>query len=280
MLHYTQKTMTEKITFSFGKNWQQYLKESFNKKNVQLAKKSIKNFLRVKNLKGKTFLDIGCGSGLFSLSAYELGAKNIISFDVDPYSVKCCTYLRSKRSNPKNWQIYRGSILDNKFLSRIPKADIVYSWGVLHHTGRMWIAIENAAKKVKKGGYFYFTIYNKKPGLRGSKNQLKLKRLYNQSPHLFKKFLEWSLWGSFITKNLLFFRNPFKIIKNIENSTFARGMTFKSGVTDWLGGLPYEFATPQEIFDFCNKKLKLQLINVHIVDETNALGNNHFLFKK
>lgn len=277
MLYYTQKAMTEKITFSFGKNWQQYLKDSFNKKNVQLAKESIKNFLGVKNLKGKTFLDIGCGSGLFSLSAYELGAKNIISFDVDSYSVKCCNYLKSKVLNPKNWEIYHGSVLNKNFLSKLPKADIVYSWGVLHHTGNMWEAIENASSRVKDNGLFYFTIYNKKLGLRGSQNQLKLKKFYNRLPKILKKYLEYVLLSSFFIKNIIFFKNPFKIMKENES---RRGMSFRIDIIDWLGGLPYEFATAQEIFDFCNKKLKLQLVNMYLVNETNALGNNHFLFKK
>ncbi|MEK6948743.1 MAG: class I SAM-dependent methyltransferase [Nanoarchaeota archaeon] len=272
--------MTKKITFSFGKNWQRYLKEAYNEKNVQLAKDSIKNFLGVENLNGKTFLDIGCGSGLFSLSAYQLGAKNVISFDVDKYSVECCEYLRDKVSKPENWQVYHGSILDDKFLATIPNADIVYSWGVLHHTGNMWAAIANAAKKIKEGGYFYIAIYNKHLGLRGSKNQLKLKKLYNRCPFVLKKFLEYSLWSSYITKNFLKFKNPFKIIKSRENTPHFRGMNFGIDIFDWLGGLPYEFATAQEVFEFCKNKLKLQIVNMYIVDETNALGNNHFLFKK
>lgn len=272
--------MTEKITFSFGKNWQRYLKEAYNEKSLELAKKSIKNFLGVENLNGKAFMDIGCGSGIFSLSAYQLGAKNVISFDLDPHSVECCKYLKTRVENPKNWQVHQGSVLDDKFIESLPKVDVVYSWGVLHHTGNMWKAIENAATRIADNGYFYIAIYNKHLGLRGSANQLKLKKFYNRSPFFIKKSLEYGLWSSYIVKNFLKGKNPFKIIKERESGTHFRGMDFRIDIFDWLGGLPYEFATAQEVFEFCKNKLNLQIINMYIVDETNALGNNHFLFKK
>ena len=272
--------MKEKITFSFGKNWKDYIKKSLNRQRLDLAEKSIKESLKTRDLKGKVFMDIGCGSGLFSLSAYRLGASRVISFDVDPHSVECCKFLRSRESNPKIWEVYHGSVLDEKFLSRLPKADIVYSWGVLHHTGNMWKAIENACSKVKDGGYFYITIYNKKVGLRGSKNQLKLKKIYNRFPYPLKKSLEYAVIGSYFLKNFAMLRNPFRLIREKEKSTLNRGMSYRVDVIDWLGGLPYEFARPQEIFDFCTKKLKLQLIDIYMVDERNLLGNNRYLFRK
>lgn len=268
------------ITFSFGKNWENYITKSLNKKRLNLAQRSIMDLLNLRSLKDKIFLDIGCGSGIFSLSAFRLGAKKIISFDKDLYSVKCCNYLKNIESNSYNWDVYQGSVLDKNFLSRIPKADIVYAFGVFHHTGNMWKAIENGASKVKKNGYFYFTIYNKKVGLRGSKNQLRLKKLYNRLPYILKKCLEYTIIGNFFLKNFLFLKNPFKIIRDKENSIFNRGMTFRNDVVDWLGGLPYEFAHPQEVLDFCTKKLKLQLIKICIVDEKNSLGNNHYLFRR
>ena len=232
------------------------------------------------NLKGKTFMDVGCGSGIASLCASRMGAKKIIGFDRDKHCIECSNYLRSKESNPNNWEVHYGSALDNKFLSKFPKVDVVYAFGVLHHTGNLWKAIENCASKVKKGGFFYFTVLNKKIGLRGSKNQLKLKQLYNLSPKIFKSTLEYALIVNFFLKNWLLFRNPHKIIREQEKSTLSRGMTFRTGIIDWLGSVPYEFARPQEVFDFCTKKLKLQLVDIYMVDEQNLLGNNHYLFKK
>ena len=103
--------MKEKITFSFGKNWQKFLK-CLTKTKLKNAELSLTDFLKSKNLKGKTFLDIGCGSGIFSYAAFNLNAKKVVSFDVDPFSVACCKYLHKKAGEPKNWEIYRGSILD------------------------------------------------------------------------------------------------------------------------------------------------------------------------
>jgi len=159
--------MTEKITFSFGKNWKSYLK-FLSKERLEIAKNSLTDFLKMKDLKGKTFLDIGCGSGIFSYAAYELGAKKIVSFDIDPYSVLCCKYLHKLSNLPNNWDIFEGSILNNDLSLELDKYDIVHSWGVLHHTGLMWKAIKNAANFVKNGGYFYFAIYNKVGGFKGS----------------------------------------------------------------------------------------------------------------
>ena len=274
------KMAQQKITFSFGKNFQDYLEKYYNEDRLSIAMKSIKESLHMESLKGKTFMDIGCGSGIASLCAYRLGAKKIIGFDRDKYCIECSNYLKKKESNTSNWKIDYGSVLDDNFLSKFPEMDVVYAFGVLHHTGNMWKAIENAASKVKKGGYLYFTILNKKVGLRGSKNQLKLKQLYNKSPSVLKKTLEYALIGNFFFKNWLLLRNPFKIINEQEKSTLSRGMTFRTGIVDWLGSIPYEFARPQEVFDFCTKKLKLNLIDILMMDETNSLGNNHYLFRK
>ena len=181
--------MSKIISFSFGKNWQNFLKY-LNKMRIENAKLSITKFLKVNNLKGTSFLDIGCGSGLFSYAAYILGAKRILSFDIDNYSVESCRFLHRKESSPDNWNILEGSILDKEFYSKIGKFDIVYSWGVLHHTGRMWEAIRNAANLVKKNGFFYFTIYNKVKGIRGSNFWLKIKRIYNGTPKILKILIE------------------------------------------------------------------------------------------
>ncbi len=145
--------------FSFGKNWQNFL-NTLDKTKIEKATSSLADFLGISTLKDNTFLDLGCGSGLFSYSAHLLNASKVISIDIDKSSIECCEKLREKKDRPSNWEIYCGSILDEKFVKQLPKTDIVYSWGVLHHTGDMYKAIKNAASLVKPEGFFYVAIYN------------------------------------------------------------------------------------------------------------------------
>lgn len=73
--------------FRFGKNWKRFL-YSLNEERIIKAERSLKQMLCIDNLEGKSFIDIGSGSGLFSLAARRLGAR-VYSFDSDPQSVAC-----------------------------------------------------------------------------------------------------------------------------------------------------------------------------------------------
>jgi 2-polyprenyl-6-hydroxyphenyl methylase/3-demethylubiquinone-9 3-methyltransferase len=152
-------------SFAFGKNWRAFVEKHLTAERVEEARQSLLKFAKGYDFSGKTFLDIGCGSGLFSLCAHRLGAQ-VTSFDVDKDSVGCCEYLHELEARPASWRITHGSVLDETFLATLGKFDFVYSWGVLHHTGDLWRAIGNAAGLVKDGGSFYIAIYNKADGLR------------------------------------------------------------------------------------------------------------------
>jgi SAM-dependent methyltransferase len=153
----------EKVTFSFGKNWEQFVSANFTEERIEIARQHLLNFLETKDLEGKHFLDIGCGSGIHSLAAFKSAARSIVSFDVDPYSVATTKKIHEMYGSPENWQIAQGSILDDNFIRAVELADIVYSWGVLHHTGNLWQAVKNAATFLKPGSIFYIAIYDKTP---------------------------------------------------------------------------------------------------------------------
>lgn len=265
----------EKITFSFGRNWQRFLERSVDPERERIAMNSIRDFLEVSDLKGRSFLDVGCGSGLFSLGAFRLGARQVVSFDVDPFSVRCCEEIKRRAGNPACWQVLQGSVLDEAFLAQAGKADVVYAWGSLHHTGDMWRAIRNAASLVETKGLFYLSIYNKVMGRKGSLFWLRVKKLYNRSPWTGKRVLE----------GVHFFRNGFlRKLASLENpmTLFTqysrdRGMSYWTDVRDWLGGYPYEFASTDEIFRFGVRELRMELVNLR---STNTLGTNEFLFRR
>lgn len=257
--------------FAFGKNWKRYLKKGFNDTSLQISKQYIKSFLKITDLNSKSFIDIGCGSGVHSLAAIELGAK-VVSLDMDIDSVECCREL-SKNHHSENWQIFQGSILDYELMGRLGEFDIVYCWGVAHHTGKMYQALDNLGKLVKKGGLLYVAIYNKVPGRRGSKMWLFIKKVYNSSNFLLQKIMELIYMTVMFLNILVRFKNPFSEIRNYQQK---RGMAWSTDLIDWLGGYPYEYASVEEIFRFYQDR-GFVLENIKT---TNYIGCNQFLFRK
>lgn len=235
--------------FAFGENWARFL-ELLDDGRVAMAERSLKDMLGVADLSGKTFLDIGSGSGLFSLAARRLGAR-VHSFDYDPQSVACAEELRRRYSpNDPDWKIERGSILDPGYVKTLGKHDVVYSWGVLHHTGNMWQAFEIASDLVAANGRLFIAIYNDQGPM--SKVWLTVKRAYNRMPSRLRWVVLWPallrLWGPTTVRDLVNGR-PFSTWRNYSEGSL-RGMSAWRDAVDWVGGLPFEVATPEKVFDF------------------------------
>lgn len=262
------------MRFSFGRNWDEFLRHSFSRERVAVAKRSMQEFLGRETLTGQSVIDVGCGSGLFSLAAYELGASSLRSFDVDPLSVRCCERLHETAGSPNHWTIARGSILDRAFVETIPPADIVYSWGVLHHTGDMWNAIANAASLVRPGGAFYISIYNDVPGLLGSRTWVTIKRVYNASPRPLQFAMESAWMALALARELAQGRNPIEKVRGYQSH---RGMRWRTDIIDWFGGYPYEYATTDAVTAFCTERCRLTPVQVR---RTASLGTNEFLFQR
>lgn len=258
--------------FAFGSNWIKFIDTYLDEEAVVSAEKDFCDLLKLTSLEGLSFIDIGSGSGLSSLVAYRLNASKIVSFDFDIESVQATKRLRESVGAPSNWQVLHGSVLDGDFMNDLGKFDVVYSWGVLHHTGDMWQAFKNIAVVMKPNGYFYVAIYNKDEGPKGSLYWLKRKRFYNKHGHIVKSamFLEFVLRTQFIPK-LIRLQNPFKTKKK------RRGMGYYTDVIDWIGGYPYEFASPEEITSFCEQNLGMTLVNSRL---KGGLSNNEFVFRQ
>lgn len=259
----------------FGKNWQQFLDENYSESRLLEAEKSLKSLFGVDGLVGKSFIDIGCGSGLFSLAAWRLGVSKITSIDVDVHSVECCQRLANQtvKSGDREWNIIHGSILDDMLVKNAQKSDVVYSWGVLHHTGNMWQAIENAGKLVVPGGVFMIGIYNWQGGRRGTAVSQKAKKWYCTAPRWQSRIWEWSYISWKVLYMMVTLRNPIAYIKNYQ---INRGMSWFRDVSDWLGGYPYEAATPGQVLDFVRCKFSFNLTKQNI---NCGLGISEFVFR-
>lgn len=268
-----EQSYRNKRHFSFGKNWQGFLR-SLNTERIENAKKSLSDFLDgTESIAGKTFVDIGCGSGLFSLAANRLGAQRIVSIDIDDFSLSCVKHLHKKEGSPKNWEIISGSALDEKFLENLGIFDIVYSWGVLHHTGDMYRALENVIALTHPKSKLYIALYNDNQRILegSSKFWVKAKRLYNRSSSLEKRLFEVIYTVYYVIGLAANFVNPISYIRNYQS---LRGMNFMTDIKDWLGGYPYEYATTEEIVEFFAKKG----FDCEKTVPARSIGCNEFLF--
>jgi SAM-dependent methyltransferase len=226
--------------FEFGENWNNYSR-TIDRKRMDAAVVGMKR-LFPDGLAGKTFLDIGSGSGLHSLAALSLGASSVTAIDIDENSVATTRHTLTQHAAGQNWTAKIVSVFDAS-PQTLGSFDVVYSWGVLHHTGDMWRAIERAAALVGPGGQFAIAIYSATTFDGFWKFE---KRIYAKSPAP----VQWGIRGVYmaalLARHAVMQRNPVAVVKNYAEQ---RGMNFSHDAHDWLGGYPYETATAAELRD-------------------------------
>jgi predicted RNA methylase len=220
--------------FKFGENWASFSRQ-LDETRIEEAMVSLTSLFGEGALNGRSFLDIGCGSGLFSIAASRLGAQPVVGIDVDRISVE------TSRQNASNWKgneisFHQISVLDKEQLKSLGEFDIVYSWGVLHHTGDMRQALNNAASLVCPGGVLMIAIYNRHWSSPAWKF---IKWFYNHAGKFGQQMIVWIFTPViFLAKWFTTLRNPFKM---------RRGMDFMHNIIDWVGGYPYEYASISEM---------------------------------
>ncbi|HSG72493.1 MAG TPA: class I SAM-dependent methyltransferase [Planctomycetaceae bacterium] len=274
--------------FEFGSNWLRFL-ETVDEQRIAAAVESLQTMLQAESLDGLRFLDVGSGSGLFSLAAHRLGAE-VRSFDYDPDSVACTREMKQRfGSDSPNWTVESGSALDEDYLSSLGAFDIVYSWGVLHHTGEMWNAVERTANTVADGGKFFLAIYNDQGEI--SRRWTEVKQLYQRLPKFLRPPLVALVGASLLARKicgtighfllrLLLFKNPFAPVQSLGESITRkdpRGMSRWYDLVDWVGGWPFEVAKPEQVIEFLQQR-GFSLVKLKTCG--GKMGCNEFVFRK
>jgi 2-polyprenyl-6-hydroxyphenyl methylase/3-demethylubiquinone-9 3-methyltransferase len=265
--------------FEFGKNWQAFL-DVLDEERIADAERSLQQMLGVDSLSGRSFLDAGSGSGLFSLAARRLGAERVRSFDFDPSSVACTRELR-RRYFPDDpaWEVEEASVLDEDFVRGLGRWDVVYSWGVLHHTGAMWRALDHVQSAVSDDGLLFLSIYNDQ----GYKSRLwrLVKRTYNRLPGSLRPLWTAAVMGPYLLLDFAKTAAGGGAIRFLRSWTDdrggERGMSRWHDLTDWVGGYPFEVAKPEQVFDFLRDR---GFVLQRLFTAGGGLGCNEYVFRR
>ena len=257
--------------FDFGENWKRFSDNALDSERFRQAQEHFADLTTGLPLAGSKFLDIGFGQGLSLLAAAQAGA-DVCGLDINP---KCSDVLfenaRRFGCTPVRARIAVGSILDQESIDRVrawaPEGfDIVHSWGVLHHTGAIWTAIDRACSLVRPGGHLVLAIYNRHWS---SPAWTAVKRAYVGSPALLQTAMTVAFVPViYVAKLLATRRNPLRK---------QRGMDFYYDVVDWIGGYPYEYASRSQVERFVRGR---RFVPKRFVAAGVPIGCNEFVFLK
>jgi SAM-dependent methyltransferase len=219
--------------FAFGENWSSYAR-TITQQRIAAARDGMAKLLPSGEIVGRTMLDIGCGSGLHALAALELGAAGVVAIDFDPKSVETARSVLARYAAGKAWKVEAGDalVLDSAAMGAF---DIVYSWGVLHHTGDLDRAMSTAARLVSQRGLLVLALYRR---TRLDAFWVREKRWYANAGPTEQKLARGLYHAAFQTASLVTGKGRFG---------GTRGMDYWHDMHDWLGGYPYEAISAPEV---------------------------------
>jgi ubiquinone biosynthesis O-methyltransferase len=142
----------EKVGSFYDVVWTEYIPE------YEASEKHWSLFYNPKEVKGKTVLDAGCGTGVFSIIFARNGAAKVTGIDISPGSLDTARSLK-KKFGLANAEFRQQDMLRLPFASA--SFDIVWAWGTVHHTTDPLGAIAELIRVLKPGGSLFLAIYKR-----------------------------------------------------------------------------------------------------------------------
>jgi SAM-dependent methyltransferase len=214
-----------------------------DERRIAEAEMALDRLFGERGLVGASFLDIGCGSGLHALAALRRGARSVMAVDIDPQSVAASRRTLATDEPAGRWHVEVASVFDLD-PRRTGRFDVVYSWGVLHHTGAMWESIHHASTMVADEGHLALALYRKTPLCRLWAAE---KQIYISLPPPLQRLVRLTYVAIFRIAHLL---RGTDFAAYVRDYPARRGMDFYHDVHDWLGGWPYESVRASELRSF------------------------------
>ena len=160
-------------------------------------------------IKGARVLDIGCGSGIHALAFTRLGASSVTAIDIDPASVATTRATLERFAPDADYRCEVANVLQPESMPE-GDFDIVYSWGVLHHTGAMWDAVDAAWQLTQPGGLLAIALYVYTPFCGAWRVE---KKIYTSLPAWLRAPVTWLYAAICWLRILVGGKNPSRVIR-------------------------------------------------------------------
>jgi 2-polyprenyl-6-hydroxyphenyl methylase/3-demethylubiquinone-9 3-methyltransferase len=181
------------------------------------SREHLEGFFENGEVRGKSVLDAGCGSGVFSVIFAEKGAV-VTGVDASEKAIEAGKELKRERGE-ENVEFMRADMLDLPF--RDSSFDVVWAWGSVHHTERPMHALDELLRVLNTNGVMLLALYRKSrlTPLHGI-----LTRIFSRAPLAVQPFLA-KLMALMLYPFVALFRKREKVRK---------GETLEHLVLDWF----------------------------------------------
>jgi ubiquinone/menaquinone biosynthesis C-methylase UbiE len=142
----------EKVGRFYDVVWTEYLPE------YDETEKHWKIFFTSEEVAGRSVLDAGCGTGIFSIIFANQGAGRVTGIDISEGSLGTARGLKEK-FGLDSAEFMKQDMLDLPFADA--SFDIVWAWGTVHHTTDPFQAIDQLIRVLKPGGALLLAVYTR-----------------------------------------------------------------------------------------------------------------------